>query len=928
MRLLCCCLASLLVVAITGAGAQTANLTGVRSHPCVLVNAETLTALRAKAADQSPNRFGFATADLWKTLQQKADRFVVAEPYSYSVKIPGVGGVVLEEWSYTLSDQTPPPHDKSPNYPPWTAMFQERADSITTRLVHLSFAYLVTGEERYFQKAREMALHLTKWEQWTDTSYSAGRLKACLDTGHCTYAMALFYDWCQDRLTEAERREVREAIVTKGIEACLADVDRYPPDTNGYAVVLSGAALGALAVRPEVGEAAGHWLATCIDKLRVSLDRGGKDGGTFEGPMYGTYLLDSLDLIIDGLTSAKVEHDLFSHPYLATMERYCLGLLAPDTLQIPCFSDGSPGVAMPRTMHILAQRGSQEAAYYLQLIGALQPEAVYDFARFDASKLNPTPPTWNPSTVFVDIGYASLRDGFNAQAPSLFFKSGPYRNNIGHNHYDHNAFVISYGKQWLIPDRGYHSFYIPPWTKFSLGSIGHCTVVLNTDEAYFERTKVPDPGYDQVKRFGGRIVEFFAGEAFDYVKGEAAEAYNTDQLKVLDRFDRSIVYLKPHYFIIRDDLQAPQPQAYNFLLHSDGVGSIEAAGEAFTVTRTNAQVYARLLSSAPAQAHIGAYPKAEKYGPFLRLETEKTPAVNFTAVLYPRPYQSANFVRNGGFESGLSGWQPRANEDLPNHQVVTDNPAEGKHCARIEQSGYYYSERFGVPVGTQLTARLKIRTTELPADKGATATWYFWKGDKAFQNRRIGPFASADWTEHEHSVVVPPDTEQVSLALEFFAPGTAWFDDVRITSDQKVEPPLTPEITPLGNQGLRVVLAGQTTHVLFGQSGKPTTAGELTSDAELALVTYEGGQPVRAFLKGGTFVTARGQKVLQLEQPGSAEVRREGQVLKAQATDSVVPHAPLKLPGSVTVGWPVTEATLNGRPAKITRGEAGCILRP
>jgi len=515
-------------------------------------------------------------------------------------------------------------------------MFQEREDSISTRLIHFCFAWLVTGEQRYFEKAREIALHLAKWEQWTDLSYGAGGVKACLDTGHCTYAMAMFYDGCFDRLSDAEKVEMRQALVGKGIEPILGFVDHYPPDTNGYAVLLSGATLAALALRPEDAKG-GESLAQCITKTRVSLDRGGKDGGTFEGPMYGTYLLDSLALVFDALISARVEHDLFAHPYLATMPRYCLGLSAPDTKQIPCFSDGSPGTAVPKLMSILAQRGSTDAAYYLQLIGALRPSGIYDFVRFDESKLRPEPPAWNPSTVFVDIGYASLRDGFNAAAPSLFFKSGPTRNRIGHNHYDHNAFVLSYAGQWIVPDRGYHDFYRPARRKFSQGSMGHCTVVLDVDDAYYKDPTVPAPGHDQVDLAGGRIREFFAGQAFDYVKGEAAAAYNSATAKVLERFDRRIVFVKPHFFVIRDDLASAQPHAYSFLLHSDGVGEIEPQGDLFLLSRVRAQVWGRVFSSAKTTCRVETYPDAESYGPFLRVETEKTPATTFTTFLFPRP---------------------------------------------------------------------------------------------------------------------------------------------------------------------------------------------------------------------------------------------------------------------------------------------------
>jgi len=849
---------------------EAVNMTGLKAHPCVLVNAATLPPLKVKAADMQANRFGFKTGEIWAVILAKADRLAALPAFHYHVDCPGENNVTLDTFDYTLSDETPPKHDKSPNYPPWTAMFQERDDSLTTRLVHFSFAYLVTGEQRYFDKAREIGLHLSHWEQWTDPSYGGGNIKACLDTGHCTYAMGMFYDWCFDKLTEAERAQVREAIISKGIVPALGYVDHYPPDTNGYAVITAGAGLAALAVRPEEPQAGAH-LQAAIDKTRVSLDRGGKDGGMFEGPGYGTYLMDSFAVFLDGLTAAQIKHDLFDHPYLKTMDRYCIGMMAPDTRQIPCFSDGSPGVAVPKLMGLLAQRGSSDAAWYLQQISALQPAGIYDFIRFDESKLQPAQPTWNPSSVLYDIGYASLRDGFNAQAPSLFFKSGPTTNNIGHNHYDHNAFVVSYGGQWIIPDRGYHSFYIPEKRKFSLGSLGHCTVVLDVDDAYYHDQTVPAPGHEQVKRTGGKISQFFAGKHFDFVKGEAADAYNTGEQKVLDRFDRSIVYLKPDVFIIRDELAAPQPHRYNFLLHSDGNGEITPEGDHFLVSRGNGQVWAQTTSPTALTPHIEQYPGAESYGSFLRVESAPVAATSFLTVLFPRPCYSENYLRNGGFEKGMAGWLPRAGADTPNHRIETEGMSEGRQCAAIEKSGYYYSERMGLPVGTNLTARAMIRTTDLAEGQGATMTFHFWKGGKAFANKSTARTRGTAWQEVELLATVPAGTEQVSLALEFFAPGQGWFDDVRLTTDLPRPEIITPTIEWVGTDAVAVTVGRERYLASFGPAGQQRQVGGLQTDAELAVVALTDGQPSRVFCHGGTRVMHDGREVLKLSEPGTGE---------------------------------------------------------
>jgi hypothetical protein len=888
-------------------------------HPCVLVPQDGIGALRAKAANEVPNRFGFATAAAWKDIQTKADRFLDAPPYSYSVNIPLAGNKYAGVWEYTLSDETPPRHDDTPAYPPWTAMFQERADSITTRLMHLSFAYLVTGRKPYAERAAKIAGHLAKWDYWTDPSYGRGTLRACLDTGHCTYAMGMFYDWCYDAITETQRKEIRDAIVRNGIQACLEGVDRYPPDTNGYAVILSGAVIASVAVLPETPQAT-EWLQQAIGKIRVSLDRGGKDGGAFEGPMYGTYLLDSFAKALDALEAARFPHTLFEHPYLATMERYCIGLLAPDTNRIPCFGDGGPTAGFPQLMSILAHRGSSAAAWYLQQIDALEISTIYDFIRFNADALTPRQPDWNPSSVFVDIGYASLRDGFNSNAPSLFFKAGPYDNLIGHNHFDHNSFVVSYGGEWILPDRGYHSRYDPHERKFSLGSLGHSTVVLDVGKEYLDATEVPDPGHDQVSRTGAHITEYVAGQAYDLVTGAAAEAYNPENNTVLERFDRTILYLKPHFFVIHDRLSAPDPRSFCLLLQADGMSDLQADGATFLVRRIRGEVGGTVAATSPVTLTAGPYPNAEKYGPFLRIESRPTTQMASTILLHPRPNINPEFIRNGSFERDMAGWRPRANEDRPNHEIVTDNPADGAHCARITNSGYYYSDMFTVEPGKTVTAKARIRTTDLPEDKGAVMRLYFWRGGKAFANKSLSGIAHRDWQEHTISAVVPEDTEEVCLALEFFAPGTGWFDDVRVEAEVHTEPVEMPTITEVAAFGLDASIANTRFLVAFKpERGAEPATQSLVTDADVAAVALDAGGKVRSlFVKNGTTVSFDGNDLLRAEQPLTGELRFDGNALVGHFPLSAEPHASPATRITFLTALPVDAGRINGKSARIS----------
>lgn len=893
------------------------NTTGLQEHPCVLVNSDMLPVIRAAAADATPNRFGFNTAEIWQELLAQADAFLVAEPYHYEVNIP-LGEGKTAPWSYTLSDETPPPHDDTPSYPPWTAMTQEqRDDAITVRLKALSAAYLVTGERKYADRAKTIAMHLTHWAAWSDPSYTAGAVKACLDTGHLTKCMALFYDWCYDTLSEDERAAIRTAIIEKGMAAIETDVDRYAPETNGYAVLTAGLACAAIALRPEDPTVAQN-LTNALEYTKHSLDLCGSDGGMFEGPGYGTYLLDSFAHVFDAVTAANIETDLFEHPFLATMPYYTISHTTPVGGVMPCFSDGSPSRGYPETMSVLALRGSTDAAWYLEQIDAIRPRTLHQFLRFDADRINPVQPSFNPSLPFVDIGYAILRDGYNQNAPYLAFKSGPFDNNIGHNHFDHNSFVISYNGDWLVTDRGYHYRYDPAMRKFSLGTMGHASMVMDIDDGYMNQTDVPAPGHDQVSRAGGHIEKFYSSPIIDMVQGQAAKAYNSDDTHVLDDFTRSIFYFKPNFFVMVDHVAAPEAHSYNFTLQADAMSVYEQAeqedanGEMTTnhwnLLSRSTEMGCWMYSPEGISTQAFLYPGAEKYGQVLRAITEPVEEATLITVMQPRKADGSTLIRNAGFEADISGWQPRANEDLPNHVADPEVSHSGKASGRIDRSGYYYGPKVAIDAGTAVNASVWVRTENTPVPKAYLAFHFFNSAGKCFKTVATEYFAGEEWTQLSLDAVAPEDTDTVCIGLYYSGPGAAWFDDVTFEAvaedgDDGAPAPVEPLIaTPIedGARGVEIEL-GSDRYTLI-TAGQPVDAAgmEIYHDgAFAAIANTANGEAI--YIQEGTHISANGETLLSAgDEPATVSAFLDNdKVLHVTMADSVEPHAPLRAPADV-----------------------------
>jgi len=326
----------------------------------------------------------------------------------------------------------------------------------------------------------------------------------------------------------------------------------------------------------------------------------------------------------------------------------------------------------------------------------------------------------------------------------------------------------------------------------------------------------------------------------------------------------------------------------------DSRGEIRREGEAFRLTRGINEAYARVVS--PQQIEIGpaTYPGAESYGPFLEAVTEPTRAAQVLTVLVPRKVVKPTLVANPGFERGFLGWKPRGGKDRPNHHIDTQVFRSGKQSGRVDGSGYYYTERFYLPPGTRVRGHAWFKTTPLAAGKGPTMTFYFWKNRKSFARQRVGPLGGTGWTLGEAEAVVPEGTEEMALALEFFAEGSCWFDDVEIMADIPRSKVALPEIEPIdrGEKGVIVTFADQR-HVISwgGQTGRPDATG-IGTDGRLAVVSLDSdGQIVSAAMLDGTYLRHGAQEVLAAGTRTSACATRRRGKLEVVAYRSLKPHA-------------------------------------
>jgi hypothetical protein len=178
------------------------------------------------------------------------------------------------------------------------------------------------------------------------------------------------------------------------------------------------------------------------------------------------------------------------------------------------------------------------------------------FLRSSLPKIEAKAPTDLPlSRVFRGVGQAYLNTDLQEAAKNIqvHFKSSPF-GTVSHGYNSQNSFLLYVGGERLFLRSGRRDSY---------GTEHHKEWMWHTKSD----NNITINGEGQIRHSPlgiGKITKFSTNPGFDYVVGEAGEAYG-DKLK---RFTRRILFIKPDAVVIWDTLQAPEPSSFEWHLHT------------------------------------------------------------------------------------------------------------------------------------------------------------------------------------------------------------------------------------------------------------------------------------------------------------------------------------------------------------------------
>ncbi|WP_175541784.1 heparinase II/III family protein [Polaromonas sp. YR568] len=149
------------------------------------------------------------------------------------------------------------------------------------RSLQWAFAYRVTKERGFLDRARQEMLAVAAFSDWHPDTY--------LDLAEMTTGMAISYNWLLNDLPADDRATLRAAIVNKGIAQARNGHITFRSTNNWNQVCIGSMVLGALAVQEDEPALAADLLAAARQGVFIGLRAYRPDGVYPEGPAYWSY---------------------------------------------------------------------------------------------------------------------------------------------------------------------------------------------------------------------------------------------------------------------------------------------------------------------------------------------------------------------------------------------------------------------------------------------------------------------------------------------------------------------------------------------------------------------------------------------------------------------------------------------------------------
>lgn len=228
------------------------------------------------------------------------------------------------------------------------------------RLFFLSYAYRISGQDKYLKRAEQEMLTIAAFSDWNPSHF--------LDVGEMTMAMAIGYDWLYDGLSETSRTQIKAAIRQKGIDASLVPSQNswLKASHNWNQVCNAGMVFGAMAVYEDDPTLAKSIINRAIDSVVLPMGDYAPDGAYPEGYSYWGYGTSFNVMLVSALeTLFGTTFGLTEKPGFLKTASYLENMTGP-TGQPFNYSDAGNGTELQPAMFWFAQRQNNPSLLWVE----------------------------------------------------------------------------------------------------------------------------------------------------------------------------------------------------------------------------------------------------------------------------------------------------------------------------------------------------------------------------------------------------------------------------------------------------------------------------------------------------------------------------------------------------------------------------------
>ncbi len=489
-----------------------------------------------------------------------------------------------------------------------------------------TFIWLVTGEEKHLNKAKEFLLKACAWHFAPD--WKRGAVVGATDIYYNDEAhfrlwrkLPLVYDQLRDKLTPAEQQTVLDHFRERGNRSAQwikkAKIEKLKRNSIEVEAAshpvrfMAMTGLTGLALWDDLPEAREWWRFAYVFYRDQFSPWGGDDGGWAEGCAYwrGTFehaeFQDTLLAISDP--------QAYASPFWKNSPYFALYNVQPYLHTI--FGDASnagrfnldPNIA-DYMLHVarVFQNGyfrsyadlcndkrPRPADRGLEGLDRTYPTAVEFLVRDFIVSRKPLPQAkplgeLPAARYFRDVGWVSLHSALGRPDDDIqiTFKSSPY-GSFSHSHADQNAFILNAFGEGLAINSAYREFHRSPihkeWTWQTKSK--NALLIDGAGQKAQDKTAT------------GKITRFETGDRFVCASGDATVAYQTMQPKGrVQRVTRDLVFVDHRYVVLRDRVSLTTPGKLSWLLHAERNLTWDDKTDSASIRGAKAALTAKLIA--------------------------------------------------------------------------------------------------------------------------------------------------------------------------------------------------------------------------------------------------------------------------------------------------------------------------------------------